>query len=193
METPMQAYRSSRRGGSYSRFTLFLALSVLLLAFVAVPAGAEPSGTVDATITIEGPCVTVSTATVDFGAVGFSQSDANSEGSTGSFVATNCSSQNQDMYGSATDAVGSVSGSWTLSQWDGSVLACDSGPDVFGAGLRFSRDGPQERWLSTSDSFLYYSTGDPQSFIPLVLMPCSGSSGVGETMMYSYTITGVLP
>ena len=191
----MRGEHSSVVGGeSRRRWVLVVALLAASLLLVAIPAGAAPSGDVEATVTVEGPCVSVSATAVDFGAVGFSQSATNTEDTAGSFTVTNCSSQQQDMYGAATDATGDVAGSWTLNEWDESALACTWGPDNFGAGLT-QVGNSAEWWLSsTADTFMYVeAAASIGTIVPHVLMPCTGSSGVGETMTFSYTITGVLP
>ena len=181
--------------GRRRRWTLMSAVSVASLVLIAVPAGAEPSGTVDATVEVEGPCITVSAATTDFGTLGFSSVDTNTVASSDSIGVSNCSSQFQDIYAAATDASGDASGSRALNQWDESVLACSWGVDSYGAGLRHA-GAPLDHWLSsTADSYIWsIPSGIAILWLdPLLLMPCSGSNGVAEVMTFSYTITGVLP
>jgi hypothetical protein len=110
------------------------------------------------------------------------------------FTVDNCGSQFVDIYASATDAVGSISGSWALNQWDESAMACDWGPNAFGAGMQVDSIGA-DTWLSsTADTYIWgIQGGSSLSPEPLLLMPCSDSNGVGETMAFTYTITAALP
>lgn len=176
------------------RSAMVMALSLLSLMLFIAPVGAAPSGTVDATITVEGPCITLPTIPIDFGPVGFSQIASNTVDIAGSFFVANCASgQTQEIYAQASAASGSGTGAWTVNQWDGSALMCALGSDIFAAGLRRTGDLPWVWLSSTADTLVYTSALFSATVTPSVVMPCSGSSGVGETMTFTYTLTATLP
>lgn len=185
--------RGTIRGHRRSVTVLTVVMLLASLMLIAVPVSALPSGSVDATVTVEGPCLTVPTTPVNFGPVGFSQASANTTKQALSFLLSNCGSQTIDLYAKASDATGDGGASWTLSGWDGSALMCDGAIDMYGAGVK---EGVSSTlWLSTSDALYTKAVAalGTVTTYPNLLMPCTGSSGVGETMSFSYTFTGVLP
>jgi hypothetical protein len=164
-------------------------IAVLLLTLAAAPVAAAPSGDVTATVQVDGPCITVPSAPIVFGSVGFSTESANSEKPALSQTISPCTAQTMDLYAKASNAAGDGTGAWTIA-FDGTGLVCTLGADQFGAGVRGMLD-VNPTWLSTTDTLV--NTGTGYQFYPHLMMPCSNSSGVGETMTYTYTFTAVLP
>jgi acyl-CoA hydrolase len=184
------------KGGSRRKWVLIVIVSMVSLLIATIPAGAEPSGAVEATVSVEGPCLTVSATSVDFGVAALSNNGENTQASAELFNVTNCSSQVQLLFASASDAVGNATGGWTLDQWDESALACAWDTDTFGAALNYTAPPGYPFWLPAGAADMQISTqagGDTNEYGPLLLMPCTGSSGVGEIMTFGYTLTGVLP
>jgi hypothetical protein len=182
--------------GRPGRWPAVLVVAALLaMVFAAAPVSAAPSGDIDATITVEGPCITLPTVPIAFGSVGFSQATSNNQDSALPVTVGLCASgQPQELYARASDATGDLTGAWALQYWDGVTLICDGGTDVFGAALALGSD--PTTWLSSTADALLGTTLKTQTSTfaaPSVLMPCSGSTGVGETMTYTYTITAALP
>ncbi len=166
-----------------------VAILALLLLLAAAPAGAAPTGDIDATVQVDGPCITVPSTTLNFGAKGFSTAATNSEASLASIGISPCTTQTMDLYARVSDAAGSGTGAWTVA-WNGSGLVCSLGPDQFGAGVKGSLD-LNPTWLGSTDTLV--NTGTAYLFYPYLMMPCSGSTGVGETMTFTYTFTATLP
>lgn len=174
-----------RRG---TGLVVVMAVSLLSLALVAAPAGAGESESIDATVTVAGPCITLPATPIDFGTVGFSQATLNTVDLADPMLVTNCSGgQNQEVYAQASAAAGSGTGAWSVNQWNQIDLMCDLGVDIFAAGLNSA-------WLSSAaDTLVYASSLSSFNVTPRLVMPCTGSSGVGEVMTFTYSLTAALP
>src|SRR6185436_18465193 len=81
---------------------------------LASPTLAAEQATITAQITIDAPCLTVSTTSIDFGHLRFSIGGPNT--SDRPLTYTNCSTATVKVYGRATDATasGGGSGQWSL-------------------------------------------------------------------------------
>jgi hypothetical protein len=157
---------------------------------IGAPAQAAPGGTVSASVTVEGACITVPTTPVDFGTLAFSSATVNTTATDAAFTVGNCSGQDQEYYARASDATDGLD-TWALS-YAGSGLICPT-TDTYGAGLQYTT---ATTWLTTSDVLWVKATGPgsgPFSATPHIVMACLGSAGAGQTMNFSYTITAALP
>jgi hypothetical protein len=161
-----------------------------LMGGLASPVLAADTVTVDATVTIDAPCLTVSTETIDFGRLRFS-------GTIFPTIATralsyaSCSGSQELVFARGTDAVEAGGGpaGWQLGDlldgcWDGGI------PNIFMLDLD-DAEGRHNRRLSTTDqqadSIAPASTGvySEASF----WAPCQGSDGTGSTMTFQIILT----
>jgi len=181
---------------------LVVAAAVVVGAFVllALPAFSDNSGSVSAQVQVASTCVTVAPASIDFGTLPFTSSASGSGPSLGSkpITVTNCSPSSENYLGSGTNAHGGGSTSttvWTLTQplVDIATDPCDWGVNQYEAGLGSSSS---VHWLGTTNSPLTgtlasATAGEVKSGTAAFIMPCQGSSGTGEVVGFSYTITAV--
>jgi hypothetical protein len=149
-----------------------------LLGGLASPALAADSVTVDASVSVVGPCLTTTTNVLDFGQLSLQS------GSSQPIDYTNCSGTVEHVFARGTDAGGGGGGAdWFL---DDSGTPC---PDL---GLNRYR-------LQTFTGFLIGTTdreideveaGSDGSANGLALfMPCAGSDGIGQTLTFQVIFT----
>jgi hypothetical protein len=171
--------RSMARGG------LVLALMAQWLLGTAAAFGAD-TGTVDAKVTVAAPCITVSTLTLDFGALPLSGLGNKAVGYT------NCGSVDEKIFGKGSDASGG-SASWTLSSAFVGGASCGSGSPTNQYSLTsyIGNTGSPYTVLNKTDQLLETVTAGATGTRDRVAisMPCSGSSGAGETMTFTLTFT----
>ena len=184
---------------------LIAALAGLVLAAGAAPAVTADSdtGTVDVSITTQepaAPCMTVTPGSVDFGTLQFSASNTTSQATADITLAFCGTATGQNLLGATTPAIGS-SGSWTPRNDDGLIQPCVES-NQFYLSLNGFNANPQTRSiymtgtpapvLTFSGGPAVFSTG-AQPFRLIVIMPCQGSNGAGETKKLTATFTAVLP
>ena len=167
-----------------------LAGSVALLAFgaSAVPVFGAGNGSVNAQVTAAAaaaPCITVPSATVDFGTQPFNAAGNTNAAQAASIMVTSCGTAGQNLLARGTDATG-TGASWTLT----TAAMCPATPVLDQYNLGLSPGGS----LATTDSVvrLMMGPGEPVTFSPTITMPCAGSSGAGQTMSMSYVFTAIL-
>ena len=145
---------------------------------LAGPASAADSVTVDAYVTVTGPCLTTSTAVLDFGELAFESIEFSP------ISYTNCSAARERVFGRGTNATDDGGGeTWTL---DGSGAPCpDRGLD------RFALTTDALLLLATTDRELdQVDAGAPGAVGRIGLfMPCAGSNGIGSIMSFQIVFT----
>jgi hypothetical protein len=178
-----------------------IAAAVVLLAAAAVAALAPPAqsadtGQVIATVSIPNgptPCIQLAGSGVDFGSHGFtdpSAPDTPEYPATPDVGLTSCSSAPQNLLFSSTAATG-PGGSWTpANSFPHNV--CTLGPNVFEPAVTAPGLGTT---LFTGNPNAYFSGFAPsqhEDLTFLILMPCQGSSGTGETFSMTFTVAGMV-
>ena len=171
---------------------LILGVLAVLVASVAAPAWAADNGTIDATVSVEGPCIEIGSPTVDFGAQGFSTTGSDNLPFAAAVSVTNCSASYVDLYATASDA--SNLGDtviWSMTDaFDPDTQDICPSTDTFAASLG---DGIYDYWLSkSSDTLVTQRAHSMVSLYPKMAMPCSGSHGSGQVMSFTYTVTAIL-
>lgn len=160
-----------------------------VLALAAIAVGAQPAfgddvGTVSAQVSVAAPCLQVTPGQLDFGTLGFSQSNANLTAGTRPVTATNCGSA-AHLLGHGSNATSNGT-TWTLDPTGDTIC-----PDLNRYGQRIDT-GPVSIPLTTQDRTLRdLAAAEAASLNAIVVMPCAGSSGAGQTMTFSYVFTAV--
>lgn len=202
-----------------SRRVIALAASTaMLLVSGAAPLFAQSEGSVSATVQATAACITVEAASTDFGANPFSTGpdstgdvvavgDPDTLATSGiSYALTNCSASDETFLGSGTDAQntdGTVI--WTL---DATGFLDGICQDTDGTTNRYRMDAVNDAANDndlTGDSGVFLTTsaqtlanasaiaaGAEYHVGNRIVMPCSGSDGVGQVMSSSITYTAVL-
>lgn len=159
-------------------------MALAMWAGSAVPAFSADSGTVNAQVSVATPCITVSPTTIQFGTHAFS---AGSESTTGAAAIgyASCAPIAEKIFAKATDATG-ADATWSLT----SAWICNA---VNTYNVRI--------WQTTSPSALVQLTKANQELESLgvgatgtfgyfgLAMPCTGSSGAGQTMSLQVIFT----
>jgi spore coat protein U-like protein len=166
---------------------LAAALVVSAIAVGAQPAFGDDVGTVSAQVTVAAPCIQVSPGQLDFGTLGFSQSANNVTAGIRAVTATNCGPAGS-LLGRGTNASSTQGTSWTLDP-DQSAICSTSN--------RYTKridTGPTSLPLSsTQDTALRaIAAGEAAALNAILVMPCVGSNGAGQTMTFSYIFTATL-
>ena len=170
-----------------------------LLALGAVAGGTMPAfggsaaGSVSAQVTVASPCLTVGTPSLDFGSLGFSSTAAPVGSGPLNVTITNCNSAvAEDIVARGTDATGGGA-RWTLTQ----PIACPAVDQYEEDLLQLDQTGRvSQRFdlVSTADTPI--ATGVAGGAGPRlqarITMPCTGSSGGGQVMTFSYNFTATL-
>ena len=160
----------------------------------ALPAfGNGSSGTINATISVAAPCITVGPSTT----VAFPSVPFNSMSTTEDISFVNCSTVKTRVHVMGTDAVGPTA-TWELIE--GLPTAC--GHDAY---RLFMRHGNNEsRYYTTQVTKLNAPFRDLESFAVMfdpgvanttysqLYMPCAGSNGGGEEMAFQIVLTASL-
>ena len=167
---------------SFRRAGLGLAL-IALWATSASPILASDNGTVDATVTVATPCISILTPTIDFGTLPFSAQDIDGTGQY-SVSYENCGATTERIWAAGTDATG-TSATWNLIDY--LTTACDQPLNTYR--IQVARDSISANLTETAQALelLASSTG---SYVGTTLfMPCSGSDGVGQVMSFQILFT----
>ena len=172
----------------------------------ALPALADESATVNATVSVTAPCVQLvmignqtAPPTLNFGTVAFGAQSPprNNVG------IKNCGTADEDVYVKGTSATTASSSSlWTLTNINTSQPGCQGAGinkySVYVQGVTLVNGGLSYTTvtLSTSDQKVLRrgpdTTGNGTQPTTAVLMPCSGSGGAGETMDFQIIYTASL-
>jgi hypothetical protein len=167
----------------------------------ALPAfGNGSSGTINATISVEAPCITVSPETpVAFPSQPYSQPDVVSPSrSFGSGMSlTNCSSGPERVFARGSDAT-APGASWELVP----IAAgnpCPLGIDRYHLALAKPGGGAYQAYLTKTNQVLVdlanqpnayvFAAGSVNALLGILTMPCAGSSGAGEEMAFQIVLT----
>lgn len=182
------------------KFVVLLALVAGGIIAAAVPAFSGSSGAVSATVSVASTCVTVTPATVSFGALPFSAPGGDSSWARQSITATNCSSGNESYFAKGSNAQGSTS-TWSLNQQSDTHLvpnpcSLTPGTNQYQAGLGATTMFPDFTFVGTTDvpmngTWATATANEVKNGSAEVVMPCQGSSGAGETMAFTLTIIAV--
>lgn len=191
-----------REGGTMRRLLAIavgLTIAAAYFTLSALPAFSADNGTVNAQVTVQGAvtCITLSTTSLDYGPVPFSQPSAGAENRVLFMNVNNCGDAAK-LFGSGTDAkngAGSEAITWTL---DDNVTThpCTLGVNRYSYVLN---DGPAATWgvgLSTANKQLLgnslLGSGAAATIYNLLKMPCAGSDGSGLTMSWQIVYTATL-
>jgi hypothetical protein len=160
---------------------------LLCLSLSALPIVAQtPEAMVTATVRISSACVIANPTAVDFGTLPFSQPGA-AQIATAAVTLRNCATQNETILARGTTATGTGS-TWTHAPPGTDVCP---GPNVY---IQAVRDAAQvEKRLSVNDQTLKAMPGGAMETLTLILVaPCTGSAGAGQSMSTRYIFTGTL-
>lgn len=166
--------------------TTFLTAAALVALLLPPAAAADSSGTVSAQVTVATPCVTVGN-NLDYGTLPFSTSDpfvSVTKSSSTSY--TNCSVTSEKIYVRGTTATSTTSNA----VWDKltGTNTCNTMPNVYSHSVGDDQGG---KFLTLTDQLLNpaVAAGATKTLNTNLEMPCSGSSGAGETMTFSIIVT----
>jgi hypothetical protein len=162
------------------------AVAVSYFAMSSLPAFSADAGTVTATVTVAGPCITVPTTTIDFRSLRFSSPTANVTGAE-TLGYTSCSAAAEKVFARGTDATG-TSATWTLTTYSSPCADAVNkyGLDLHAAGLRHPLTG-------TDQEIETVAAGVPGTSTLLELtMPCQGSTGGGQIMSFQVHFTATV-
>ena len=171
------------------RLAIVLATAALL-GGLASPALAADTVTVDASVTMAAPCLTVSTTSLDFGVTHFT-TDANPGFGDQPIMYTSCSAAGERVFIRGTDAAEVGGGAaWSLSA---STYGCDQdlGPNVFKL-IAYRLSGPLWNVGKFDQEIETLNPGADGAVDRIQFTaPCVGSDGSGATMSFQiiYTAT----
>jgi hypothetical protein len=160
-----------------------------ILAASAGPVFGDDTGTVAAQVTAATPCLLIQGSTsIDFGTATFSTPGPTGNAlfkNPGESTLVNCTDAGESVFARATDAAGSGGAAWSLEP--NLTNPCTAGPDTFSA---MAADSTGAKFLTTANStFRTLSGGESRPIGFTMYMPCTGSSGAGQTMSFSYIYT----
>lgn len=167
-----------------------IALAGTLAVLLACLPGSIQAADIGATVTVAAPCVTVGPA-IDYGTHGFAPNGSVPSPASGSSTYANCGSTSEQIAVQGTDADSTMPGSsaaWTLQ----SQQPCQgvTTPDKFRVEIKDYQQVSLALSSSTAqviDPALADGSGD-QTLTTYLYMPCSGSSGAGETMQFTISV-----
>jgi len=152
-----------------------------------MPAWADESGVVTATVTAAAPCVLLTGTEIGYGVLPFSR-DSEVAGATGAGPTTveNCSGGTQFLFVKGTDATSiNSSATWALADPGGSTSnPCSVGPNKYFSGLLFGGSPVQSLTTADQPALAGYGTYEYE-----MTMPCVGSDGAGETFQMAVVFT----
>ena len=152
----------------------------------------QEGGTVDATVTVEGVCLLLSTNTINYGTQGFSTSLGNNIATESGPTLTNCGSSNLDIAASGTDATDGDQFTWSLVDTSaGDVGVC---PQLNTYGHFVSDITTNFVDLSNLQQ-PFLNEVAPDADVPTdasLVLPCSGSDGGGAQFSFSIIYTGTV-
>ena len=166
-------------------------IATLALGGSAVPVFAADNGTVNAQVTAtEVACILVLPAsTVDFGSAGFNaQGVQNVTVAAAAIRVTSCSGASQTLFGKGTDATAGAA-TWNLVTTP--QCSTTGGPlNQYNLGLR---SVTSDTYLATTDTSLgSLASSGSYDRTAILRMPCTGSSGTGQSMTMSYVFTATV-
>lgn len=172
-------------------FAVAVVAGAMLLA-LGVPAGADGTGTVTGSVTMEflGPCLTLSPTSLDFGQGQFGQLVY------GTVTLSSCSDAEESIAAHGTDASGSSGATWTLAQPTGSPpdSPCNEGTDTY---FQFIQGDAGRGYMTLNDQTIVQFEGQGGTFRSVdaqagAILACAGSSGGGTQMSMSWLFTAIV-
>ncbi len=169
--------------------SVVLATSVWLAA--TVPVFGDDTGVVTATVNVQDvPCITLGTTNINYGQKAFSTSLTFVNAPSSISNIDSCSTSAQTLLGTGSLATG------TLASWSPVPTLSCSGPSTneYRHTLR-NLESSADVHLSLSAQSLGTLAGNQQdaSVGTMLLMPCTGSDGAGQTMAMQVTLTATVP
>ena len=161
-------------------------VAVALLASTTGSALGAGNGTVSAQVTVaSGACLTLGTNAVNYGTQPFSMPSSPSSQQTGLFALASCSSSTEQISAEGTNATGNAGASWTLKQSTADL--CTLNLDQYESNAKDPGVGAVPLGsLSYANLGSPYSAGEVRQVSVGMTMPCTGSSGAGQTMSFQY-------
>jgi hypothetical protein len=170
-----------------------IAVAVVLFVGSALPAFSDDTGTVNATVTAGAACITLSQTTVNFGSLNFSTSAGNNAAGQLAGSITNCGQSTESILARGTDATNTTT-TWSLVDATGlptPVNPCDLSSPNTNKYFLFTFPGALSTVFltTTNKAFNTMAAGANSALTVGVVMPCTGSSGAGQTLNFSYIYT----
>ena len=160
-------------------------VAAALLASATTPALGAGSGTVSAQVTVaSGACLTLGASSVNYGTQQFSTPGAPVFSQSGLLGLTNCGSSSEQISAAGTNASGNAGASWTLKQSTSDL--CTLSPDLYESNAKDPAAGVLPLGLAYANLGSPYSAGEQRQVSVGMTMPCTGSSGSGQTMSFEY-------
>jgi hypothetical protein len=165
-----------------------LALGASYFMLSALPASSADSGAVSAKVTVASPCITI-TDSLDFGVKAFSKTWAPPDSAFGTSSSyANCSAGSENVSFRGTDAKSQTSSAtWTLV---GYTPNCGTNQYLLTVAKQGASSGDYA--LKTDQPLETAAAGATRTLNLGLVMPCTGSSGAGETMTLQYIFTAAL-
>jgi hypothetical protein len=181
------------------RVGAFAAVSAVFLVW-AMPSFSADSGTVNARVSVAAPCLTAtvtwpSAPTLDFGSQSFTTPAQPGGTSLNDAVSiTNCGSGSENVLVRGTDATTTTSSAaWQLQSTD---ATCSVGANKYFVNTTIRDANGQKVYpattLTTANQLLANIGTGSRSVTPLMIMPCSGSTGAGDSMSFDIVFTASL-
>jgi len=175
-----------------------LAFGVVWTVLVAGPTFSQtPDGTVTATVNVNiGPCIAIDPTSFTYASSGFSSGGTNTTTlpNTTKPVVTNCSNQTENILARGGDAAG-TGAAWTLT--GGSVNCVTQDLNTFRHEVKQTSTTDYMALTATNqlwESSVLSTTGNKTRTLDgRLTMPCTGSTGGGQTMTMSIFLTAVIP
>jgi hypothetical protein len=177
-----------------------LAVAAAYFVLSALPAFGGDSATVEANVTVAAPCITVtvtwpSAPKLDFGPRLFTTpTQPGGTGLSGALSITNCATGFENVLVRGTDATSpTTAATWQL---QGSVDTCSAGVDKYALETTLADANGGNSLPSTAVEKTNKLLGNigpgTRTASPRIWMPCTGSSGAGETMSFQFVYTASL-
>lgn len=171
-------------------------MGVALAVASVTPAAAAGSGTVPGSVTVEQSvaCLLVE-GSYDFGSQPLAAANGAPDPHSSSTTAgiTSCGTDTQDVLVHGSNAIGDAvpAATWQLSA---GAVSGSCGVDTFGIGVTMAdvANSPTVPVSLLDSSFGSFSPGLQFNTGANIYMPCSGSSGAGETMTFSVVYTAIV-
>lgn len=162
------------------------------------PAFGDSTGTVTATVTVQGvPCVLLGTSNVNYGTLNFSSGTTSVTAVSPQFSIQNCSTATETLLARGTDAHSTTTAdTWALSTTfvPSTVAPCSSLPLNTFRHVAAQPISPGIVPLTTTDVFYdSLAAGQTGNATTVITMPCQGSVGAGQTMTTDVIITATVP
>ena len=162
----------------------------------ALPAFGADSATVNASVSVAAPCITVAPSSIAFGTVPFSTPATPSSRTVNGISFVNCGASSEFVLAHGTDAVGT---SPSTATWDlAGFFACSgaSGLNHYNLTLNGGNSGganptpgfsvntvKTDQYLRLNGTNTVFAAGSAEPVDAYLTMPCAGSDGAGASAM----------